>query len=180
MIEVNLSLKDLNEAKAHHEYMQKLKGHLDSTVAGTKGFHGVGFLGELAAKRYFDYIGMDYKESDEEYAEHAGDSCDFYYGKGYAKKGDVKSSKKYRGIVLNHAQYWKTKYKEISTLVAVHFPNENMRTALILGYGTWSMLKRDEDKDFIRGGWGDDDKSGNMYSIDEDKLHRFKVDNITL
>src|ERR1035437_480317 len=142
MIEVRIYRHDVDEAMAFEKKMKELKEGLESLVAGTKNYHIIGYLGELAVKKYFRAIKIDFTEPCEEYSRHASDSCDLIMGN---KKLDVKTSRKFPLITLNERQYYKTQKKEIDYLVGVYFPG-GLDRAIITGYGYWQdLIKKDED-----------------------------------
>lgn len=180
MIEVNFSSGDLAEARRFAQHMASLKGGLDSRIVGTRNNDIIGILGEWAVKRYFDTIRVEYVEPEREHADYKRNQGDVWDLKIQNKTIDVKSSRKYKGIVLNHNQFWKTKYKKIDMLIGVYFPNDTLRSAIIIGYGFPRDLVRDPDKDFVKKHENNNPKSGEMYSIPEEKINIFKRNNLTI
>lgn len=172
MIEITISEEEKQKARKFQGFMEELKGGLSSTIIATKDYRIIGQLGQEVVKKYFDFIGISYLEPDEGYGRHNKDSCDLIVGN---KKIDVKSSKKYDTICLNHNQYWKTFYKKIDYMIGVHFVDDSLKKAIIFGYGYWQDLKRDYEKDFIYNG-----EKKEMYSLPYDKIKKFKICDIII
>jgi hypothetical protein len=169
MIEVRIYRTEVEEAARFAKKLQALKEGLASTIISRPDFQVIGELGVLAVKKYFKAIKLPFDEPNEGNARHTGDSCDLLVA---GKKVDVKTSRKYQLITVNNKQYYKTKIKGIDYLIGVYFPDK-LDLAQIIGYGLWYDLVRDKDKDFIYQG-----KSVPMYSLPQEKLHLFKINDI--
>jgi hypothetical protein len=116
----------------------------------------IGYLGELAFKKFLDSKGVEYKWSGVQLK--GGDKFDFCVEDTLL---DIKTSQAYRGIALNEWQLYKASINS-SILVGVYIDNYS---AEILGYTTPFYFTRCPDMDF---------KNREMYCVPENKLFKFK------
>lgn len=170
MIEIHLSAGEIRQAKQVQEEMDRVKVGLDSRVTSQKNKDAIGASGEIAVKKYLDYTEVEYEICDVAIKRHYKDNFDFKIG---SKKIDVKTSKKWRGIVLSGKQKYITEKKGIHLLVGVHYVREDL--CYILGYAFPKDLERDEEKDFEHNG-----EKRDMYSIPDDKIIPLKQDGLIL
>jgi len=154
MTRIEFDMYDMMASDRHQTKMDsRRKGAVTKKACNPKN-DKVGFLGELAVKKYLDSMEIEY----EEHADDTGKYGDTWDIKIAGEKIDVKASERYKDkIVLNEDQYNKA-LKHNTRLIGVHI-NLSIEHGDIIGKCFPKDLERDESEDFTYKG-----KEIKMYS----------------
>jgi len=168
MITVALTDIDYELARQMQKTILEREKDSPSAMVVQKQCNLVGFLGEIAVKKYFDRIKKKYVDSGIQ--RKGGDPYDLLVD---GVKIDVKTTKKFDQIVMNEWQRTKAIRGKV-VLVGVKLYEEDLK-AVMFGYAYPEDLQRDEEKDFTF-----KEQVKKMYSVPNWKLKQFQVDNIVV